>query len=194
MAEQSKKPQSKQSTPQRPSAGGNRRAAQKKKKTIIISAVATVLVIAIIVTIVLVAQRNNMPETTRITTYNIDEITYGNVSTTISGTGLLSPITKATLTLADCLEEEDTDTETETETGTETETETETESESESNSGTSTQSDSGTVSGATPGMPSIDTLPTITGVISDIAVSVGDTVAEGDVIAVVTFDDGDDRD
>ncbi len=41
-------------------------------------------------------------------------------------------------------------------------------------------------------MPSLDSIPTITGVISDVAVSVGDTVAKGDVIAVVTFDDGDD--
>ncbi len=167
-------------------AGVNRRAAQKKKKTIILSAVAAVLVIAIIVTVVLVVRSNNMPETTRITTYNIDEVTYGNVSTTISGSGSLSPITKETLTLADCLEEEDTNTETETETGTETET--------ESNSGTSTtQSDFLTGSGAATGTPSLDTPPTITGVIGNIAVSVGDTVAEGDVIAVVTFNDGDDN-
>ncbi len=193
MAQQSKKPQAKQGTPRGQGAGVNRRAAQKKKKTIIISAVAAVLVIAIIVTIVLVAQRNNMPETTRITTYNIDEVTYGNVSTTISGSGSLSPITKATLTIADCLEEEeDTDTETETETETETGTETEAKTKTESNSGIATQSDSGLGNDSSSTMPSLDSIPTITGVISDVAVSVGDTVAKGDVIAVVTFDDGDD--
>ncbi len=183
MAQQGKKPQAKQGTPGGQGAGINRRAAQKKKKTIIISAVVAVLVIAIIVAIVLVAQRNNMPETTRITSYNIDAVTYGNVSTTISGSGSLSPITKATLTLADCLEEEDTETDTETDTDASTETDTSNDSEP------AAQSDSGTGSGANGGMPSLDTLPTITGVISDVAVSVGDTVTAGEVIAVVTFDD-----
>ncbi len=176
MAEQSKKVQAKQGTPRGQGAGINRRAAQKKKKTIIVSIVAAVLLIAVIATVVVVAKKNSMPETTRITTYNIDEVTYGNVSTTISGSGTLSPITKAELTLADCIEEE----ETETESGTE----------SESNSDASAQSESDTSSNINSSTtPNPDTLPTVTGVISDVAVSVGDTVAAGDVIAVITFDD-----
>ncbi len=167
MAQSNKKPQAKQNASSKPVSGINRRAAQKKKKTIIISAVAAVLVIAIIVTIVLMVQRNNILGTTRITTYNIDEVTYGNVSTTISGSGLLSPITKETLTISDCIEDENTDTD------------------NDENSGTATQSDSGTGSG----MPSLDSIPTVTGVISDLSVSVGATVSAGDVIAVVSFDD-----
>ena len=35
---------------------------------------------------------------TRITTYNVDEVAYGNVTQTISGSGTLTPITKETLT------------------------------------------------------------------------------------------------
>ena len=36
---------------------------------------------------------------TRITTYQVEEITYGNVSTTISGSGTLTPVTQETVTL-----------------------------------------------------------------------------------------------
>lgn len=35
---------------------------------------------------------------TRITTYNVEEITYGNVSATVSGSGTLTPVTSKTLT------------------------------------------------------------------------------------------------
>ena len=37
-------------------------------------------------------------ETARVTTYEIDEITYGNVSATVSGSGTLTPVTSETLT------------------------------------------------------------------------------------------------
>lgn len=37
-------------------------------------------------------------DATRVTTYNVDEITYGNVSTTVSGSGTLTPVTSETLT------------------------------------------------------------------------------------------------
>ncbi len=90
MAQSNKK--TNQSTAPKSIYGVNRRAAQKKKKTIIISAVSAVLLIAIIVTVVIISRRNSIISTTRITSYNIDEITYGNVSTTISGSGSLSPI------------------------------------------------------------------------------------------------------
>ncbi len=137
-----------------PQSGANRKAAQKKKKTIIISVTAAVLVVAIIVGVVIAANGNRGINSTRILTYNISSVTYGNVSTTISGSGSLSPITKETLTLADCIAKE------------------------------GNEEDTGIGE-----MPSLDTIPTLTGVISDISVKVGDTVAAGDVLATVTFDD-----
>ncbi len=179
MAQQPQKPQSKQASGGISRPGVSRKAAQKKKKTIIVSVIAAILVIAIIVTVVLVAQNANRPEATRITTYYIDEITYGNVSTTISGSGSLSPITKATLTIADCIEEKE---KTETD-------DTSTDTDTKTDSDIATQSESGTNGGTISGIPSLDTVQTVTGIIGDVAVSVGDTVAEGDVIAVVTFDD-----
>ncbi len=179
MAGQTKKTQTKQG------AGVNRRAAQKKKRAIIISAVAALLVIAIIVTVVIVVQRSNNRETTITTSYSIDEITYGNVSTTISGSGSLTPVTSKALTLAECIEE-DADTSTDTGTDTGTDTDSGTAAQSDSNTGNDTGSSIGNE------MPSTDSIPTVTGVISNVAVSVGDTVDKGDVIAVITFDDGDD--
>ncbi len=132
----------------------NKKAAEKKKRNIITAIIAAVLVIAIVIAIVVVAKKNSTPATTRITTYNIDEITYGNVSTTISGSGSLTPMTKATLTLVDCIEDD----------------------------GVSTAAEGET--------PPLEATPTVMGTVSDIAVSVGDTVDEGDVIAVITSTDG----
>lgn len=37
---------------------------------------------------------------TRITTYNVNKVTYGNITQTISGSGTLTPVTKKTLTSA----------------------------------------------------------------------------------------------
>ena len=81
----------------------NRRAAAKKKKTIIISCVAAVLAIALIVTLVVVIKKANAPTPTVTTSYKVDEVTVGNVSTTISGSGSLTPIKSETLTAADLL-------------------------------------------------------------------------------------------
>ena len=83
----------------------SRRAAAKKKKTIIISAIAAALAIAIIITVVVAANNKKNFDTSRITTYNIEAITSGNVSTTISGSGSLTPITQETLTAVDLLAE-----------------------------------------------------------------------------------------
>lgn len=90
----------------------NRRAAAKKKK-IIISAIAALLVIAIIITFVVVANKANRFGSAISTLYTVNEITYGNVSTTISGSGSLTPITNETLTAVELLAElEDEDDET----------------------------------------------------------------------------------
>lgn len=42
--------------------------------------------------------RSLKSDTTRVTTYKVEEITYGNVSTTVSGSGNLTPVTSETLT------------------------------------------------------------------------------------------------
>ena len=85
----------------------NRRAAAKKKKTVIISCVAAVLVIALIVTLVVVIKKANTPAASVTTSYKIDEVTVGNVSTTISGSGSLTPIKSETLTAVELLAELD---------------------------------------------------------------------------------------
>ena len=81
----------------------NRRAAAKKKKTIIISCVAAVLAIALIITLVVVIKKANSPALAITTQYKIDEVTVGDVSTTISGSGSLTPVTSQTLTAVDLL-------------------------------------------------------------------------------------------
>ena len=83
----------------------NRRAAAKKKKTIILSCVAAVLAIALIITLVVVIKKANTPAPTVTTSYKVQEVTVGNVSTTISGSGSLTPITSKTLTAVDLLAE-----------------------------------------------------------------------------------------
>lgn len=69
---------------------------KKPKKLIIIGSV----VLVVIIGAAMILPKMLMPniETTRVTTHNVEEITYGNVSTTISGSGTLSPVTKETLT------------------------------------------------------------------------------------------------
>ena len=76
----------------------NRRAAARKKKTIIISCVAAVLAITLTITLVVVIKKANTPTPTVTTQYEIDEVTFGNVSTTVSGSGSLTPVTSQTLT------------------------------------------------------------------------------------------------
>ncbi len=146
-------------------AKASRRASAKKKKTIFISSVIAVLVIAIIVTVIVTVNRNNQPELTRITTYNIDEVTYGSVSTTISGSSYLTPITKETLTVADCFVEDTED---------------------------STEGDAVTQADDT--LPGTDMLPSgspvISGSVSDIQVKVGDAMTAGDTVATITLEDG----
>lgn len=68
----------------------------KYKKVIIVTAVILVVVLAAV--FVLPRLLRGSTASTRIVTYNVDEVTYGNVTSTISGSGTLTPITRKTLT------------------------------------------------------------------------------------------------
>ncbi len=61
-------------------------------------AITAVIVIAVIAAVIILPRVLGTSESTRIITYNVDEITYGSVSTTISGSGTLTPVTSETLT------------------------------------------------------------------------------------------------
>ncbi len=79
----------------------NQRTAAKSKgfkytKPIVVTAVSLAVVIAAVIILPKVLGGN--AAVTRITTYNVDEVAYGNVTQTISGSGTLTPITKETLT------------------------------------------------------------------------------------------------
>ena len=68
----------------------------KYKKPIIIGSVVLAAVIAAVIILPKLIGSGN--KSTRVTTYSIEKITYGNVTQTISGTGTLTPITKETVT------------------------------------------------------------------------------------------------
>ena len=71
----------------------------KKAKIIVISAVAlAVLILGIVFTAKLI--NSNTRKNGSITTYNVEAITTGNVDTTISGSGTLTPVSKETLATA----------------------------------------------------------------------------------------------
>lgn len=113
----------------------NQKAAIKKTgfkytKPIVITAV---ILAAVIVAVIVLPKIFNSASSTRITTYQVEEITYGNVSTTISGSGTLTPVTQETIASA------------------------------------------------------------YAGEISSVNFTAGDEVAEGDVLAVVTSDNGDEE-
>lgn len=107
-----------------------KKAGFKYTKPIVITAVILAVVIA---AAIVLPKIFNSASSTRITTYQVEEITYGNVSTTISGSGTLTPVTQETLT------------------------------------------------------------STYAGEIASVNFTVGDEVAEGDVLAVVTSDNGDEE-
>ena len=83
-------------TAQKNQKSATKKAGFKYKKPITITAI--ILVVVIAATILLPKILGGQSASTRITTYNVDEITLGNVSTTISGSGTLNPVTKETLT------------------------------------------------------------------------------------------------
>ncbi len=137
-------------------------------------AVAVILVVALVAILVVPKLLPKKEESTRITTYKVDEITYGNVSTTISGSGSLTPITKETFTAVDLLDEEETTDEEETEVATAAETTTQT--------------------GPAMGMGTTQTPAVLVDAVVDtVNVKVGDTVAKGDVIATIRFEDSDEE-
>lgn len=70
----------------------------KYKKPIFIGVILLILIGA--GAIILSKVLRTTADAARITTYNVDEITYGNVSTTVSGSGNLTPVTSETLTSA----------------------------------------------------------------------------------------------
>ena len=69
-----------------------------KKKRYVKWIVIGVLAVAVIVAALLFLPKliGGSDSSTRITTYNVEEITYGSVSTTISGSGNLTPVSKQT--------------------------------------------------------------------------------------------------
>lgn len=105
-----------------------KKAGFKYTKPIVITAVVLAVVIA---AVIVLPKIFGTASSTRITTYQVEEITYGNVSTTISGSGTLTPVTQQTLT------------------------------------------------------------STYAGEIASVNFTVGDEVAQGDVLAVITSDNGD---
>ena len=66
-----------------------RRAAAKRKKAILIFVAALVLIVAAIVLAIVLSGRKNVPEITQSTKYTVDEVSFGNVNVTISGSGTL---------------------------------------------------------------------------------------------------------
>ena len=68
----------------------------KAVKWIVIGAIAAAVVVAAI--IVLPKVFGQKEQSTKITTYNVTEVTYGNISQTVSGSGTLTPVTSETLT------------------------------------------------------------------------------------------------
>ena len=184
-----------------------RRAAAKKKRSILIFVVALAVTVAAIVLAIVLSNRKNAPEITQSTKYSVDEVTYGNVNVTISGSGMLTPITKETLSALDLLETEAEEETTEDET-TEDETSENVTSEDESASDEPTESESETnepadepaVANTTvnsgsampdmnPGGITATPAPVIVdGIVDDLKVTVGDTVTKGEVIAIIVSD------
>ncbi len=80
---------------------GNKSNSRKKAKRNKIIAISAVTLVAAILGIIFVPKllNNNTAMPTSITTYNVEAVTYGDVDTTISGSGTLTPITKESLTL-----------------------------------------------------------------------------------------------
>ena len=128
------------------------------KKKMIISIVAVALAIALIATVTTIIKRANRVAPAVTVSYKIGEVTKGNVSTTVSGSGVLTPITKETFTVSQLLEAITED------------------------EGTSSQAEEGT--GNLPGAPAV----AIEGTIESVNAQVGDKIGKGDVIATVVFE------
>ncbi len=141
-----------------------RKKAKRNKVIVFVSVALIIVVLSIILIPKLLKQSPSAP--TSVTTYNVQAITYGDVDTTISGSGTLSPITKEILTLDPSEWEESDEDEEETE-------ETDTEATKE------------TIS-----LPTQQVPDPITYTLVSVAYTAGNTVDEGAVMA--TFSDEDD--
>lgn len=75
-----------------------KKSSSKRNKIIIWSAIGLVAVILGVIILPKLFSKKNTP--TSVTTYNVESISYGNVDTTISGSGTLSPVSKETLSNA----------------------------------------------------------------------------------------------
>ena len=73
-----------------------KKAGFRHRKRILV--IVILLVIAAAAAVFLFRLRSQNADVSRITIYNVEEITYGNVSTTVSGSGTLTPVTSETLT------------------------------------------------------------------------------------------------
>ena len=108
----------------------NKKTSFKYTKPIVIIAIVLAVVIA---AVMILPKMLNSTSATKITTYLVEEITYGNVSTTINGSGTLTPVTQETIA------------------------------------------------------------STYAGEVESVNFTVGDEVAEGDVLAVITSDNGEEE-
>lgn len=84
------------STPAKTNTAIKKKSKPKFVKWIVIAAV--VAVIAVAAVILIPKAFGEKAAGTKITTYNVDQVNYGNISQTISGSGTLTPVTSKTLT------------------------------------------------------------------------------------------------
>ena len=73
-----------------------KRSGNKFIKPIVITAVVLAVLIAAVIIVPKVI--GGKETSTKITTYNVNKVTYGNITQTISGSGTLTPVTSETLT------------------------------------------------------------------------------------------------
>lgn len=178
------------------------KAARRKRKTLIkilVSSVAGLVAVTVATVVILGEIRKNEAVPTSVTTYHVDEITFGDVNTTLSGSGTLSPVRKESLTLSlDALvSEEETEAETEAETDEETDEE-ETSDEAVTEAETDTETDDSPAIAATGtygdsgSMPSMGTAttPTVVYTIETVNCVPGDRLEEGYILATFTDEDG----
>ena len=84
------------------SADNNKNTAVKKQsgrkyiKPIVITAVILAVVIAAAIIVPKLLRKDT--SSTRVVTYNVSEVTYGNISQTVSGSGTVTPVTSETVT------------------------------------------------------------------------------------------------
>ncbi len=201
-------------TPKKQNKVADKATKRKRKKLvkIIVSSVAGLVAVTMATVVILGQIRKNEAVPTSVTTYHVDEITFGDVNTTLSGSGTLSPVLKESLTLSlDALvSEEETEEETETETEEETteeetskeetaedetsenETDAETEAETEPETNDSPAVAATGTYGESGSMPSMGgtVTPTAVYTVDTVNCVPGDRLEEGYILAIFTDEDG----